>query len=148
MDAVKNGKPLSNRTETKLDRLMSLIEDDILEGKTRRRFIESDDEVILDYVRFSWRAWAEETDHVAGLAYLLGLKHSEAEISANNVRRAANGRRLIGATSRAKVAKSAQAFKHLSKEKAAIEIADKVQLDPGTVRRYLSELFPGDKWKL
>ena len=60
---------------------------------------------------------------------------------------ATNGRRLIGEASRRKVANAAGPFKHLSKEKAAAEIAKIVNLDTGTVRRYLSELFPGDKWK-
>ena len=68
-------------------------------------------------------------------------------LSKMQVQRATDGRRLIGATSRAKVVQAAEAFRHQSKERAAASIADIVNLDPGTIRRYLSEAFPGKKWK-
>ena len=60
---------------------------------------------------------------------------------------ATNARRMIGDASRQKVANAAESFKHLTKENAAAEIAKIVHLDAGTVRRYLIQLFPGDKWK-
>ena len=91
--------------------------------------------------------WARKTENSYALAWLLGKQDTEAEIVKKNVKRAANGRRLIGATSRAKVAKTAESFRHLSKERAAAGMAEIVNLDPGTIRRYLSELFPGDKWR-
>lgn len=64
------------------------------------------------------------------------------------VKRASNGRRLIGATTRAKVAKEADILRHkMTKGDAAYAIAEIVKKDSGTVKRYLTELFPGDKWK-
>jgi hypothetical protein len=105
--------------------------------------------------------WAEKSQNLYAKAYHLG--HDDGNINGSfhatkrgalkiekikkiNINRAANGRRLIGATSREKVRTAAQKFKHLSKESAAPNIADSVGLSAGTVRRYLSELFPGDKW--
>ena len=71
----------------------------------------------------------------------------EKELKLNRIQSAADGRKKIGAASRAKIAKAAEAFRHLSKGNASYEIADIVSLDPGTIKRYLSELFPGDAWK-
>lgn len=93
----------------------------------------------------------EETDLTLDLmvqAILVGEYVRSDKVAKRNSRRATNGRRLIGANSRAKVASAAESFRHLSKERAAAAIAQTVNLDPGTIRRYLSELFPGDKWKL
>ena len=64
-----------------------------------------------------------------------------------STKKAVNGRKLIGAASRAKVQKQAENFRHLSKDSAAPAIANIVGLSPGTVRRYLTELFPGLDWK-
>jgi hypothetical protein len=106
--------------------------------------------------------WAEKSNNPYAMAYQVG--HDDGSINgafhANKratskaqktikitVNRAANGRRLIGATSRAKVQKAAQAFKHLSKSNASYEMAELLNLDAGTIKRYLTELFPGDKWK-
>jgi len=83
-------------------------------------------------------------------SFCLGRMREIQVIDATHVQRAVratNGRRLIGASSRAKVAKAAESLKHLSKEKAAAAMSSHVNLDPGTIRRYLSELFPGEKWK-
>jgi len=64
------------------------------------------------------------------------------------VRKATNGRRLIGETTRAKVLKEAEKLRHkMTKESAAYAIAEIVKKDSGTVKRYLTELFPGEKWK-
>jgi hypothetical protein len=84
--------------------------------------------------------------HAFGMGRLVELGKIESE-RASRVARASNGRRLIGASSREKVAGAAQVYRHLSREKAAMEIANDVNLSSGTVRRYLSELFPGDKWE-
>jgi DNA-binding CsgD family transcriptional regulator len=46
-----------------------------------------------------------------------------------------------------KVIAAAKTFRHLSKGNASYEIAQIVNLDPGTVRRYLSKLYPGELWK-
>ncbi len=83
-------------------------------------------------------------------AFSLGWDNAESEKKEKNrqsIARAANGRRLIGSTSRQKVKDKAMEYKHLSKEAAAAEIAEVVGLSPGHVRRYLTQLFPGDEWK-
>jgi hypothetical protein len=69
------------------------------------------------------------------------------QIREKSVIQAAIGRKKIGTESRGKVAKAAEKYMHLSRGNAAHEIASIVNLDTGTVRRYLSELFPGEKWK-
>lgn len=106
--------------------------------------------------------WAEQSQNLYAMAYQVG--HGDGNINGSfhtakrerrkaervkdiQVKRAANGRRLIGSTSRAKVAKAAEEFRHLSKEKAAAEIAEIVNLDPGTIRRYLTQAFPGEEWR-
>lgn len=83
-------------------------------------------------------------------AFMLGRKREFSENESERLKRvseATNGRRLIGATSRAKVKQEALAFRHLSKENAASKISPIVNLDTGTIRRYLSQLFPGSEWK-
>ncbi|SDY02440.1 hypothetical protein SAMN05518854_1015 [Variovorax sp. YR266] len=82
------------------------------------------------------------------LGMLTGFNTNNAlkESGVENVRRAAEGRRLIGSASREKVRRVASSYRHLAREAAAYPIAEAVGLSPGTVRRYLSELFPGEKW--
>ena len=99
-----------------------------------------------DLADFVFRRWVKTSPKLFAAAYRLGARNAAAEITKNNVMRAANGRRLIGATSRAKVAEAAKTLRHLSKERAAASMAELVNLVPGTIRRYLSQLFPGDKW--
>jgi hypothetical protein len=101
----------------------------------------------IKFAKFFFHHWVSNSPNSYAVAYRMGKEHASTEIAINNVKRAANGRRLIGATSRAKVAKAAEQFRHLSKGNAAYEMASIVNLDPGTIKRYLSELFPGDKWK-
>jgi hypothetical protein len=76
--------------------------------------------------------------------FLMGMRESSLEA----IRRGAAGRRLIGASTREKIRREALKLTPpgLSKEKAAFQIADSVQLSSGTVRRLLSELFPGSSW--
>lgn len=90
--------------------------------------------------------WAGFSENSFAEAYRLGRKHGEQELHSKNQRRATDGRRLIGATSRDKVRKASSDFRHLSKESAAPLIAEVVRLSPATVRRYLSEMYPSDKW--
>lgn len=91
--------------------------------------------------------WVEKSSNAYAVAYRLGKTHAAVEINVNNAKRATNGRRLIGATSREKVRLEAANQMHLSKERAAAAMASIVNLDPGTIRRYLSELFPGNTWQ-
>lgn len=65
---------------------------------------------------------------------------------AEQARRATNGRRLIGASTRERVRVAAEHHRHLKKGDAAFEIAPKVGLSHDRVRKLLSELFPGDSW--
>ena len=99
------------------------------------------------YVRMIFESWCAKSINPFAVAYRLGRVNERAWHTLVAVTKATNGRRLIGATSRAKVALSAESFRHLSRSNASYEMADIVNLDPGTIKRYLSELFPGDKWK-
>ncbi len=91
--------------------------------------------------------WVKESPNTYAVAYRRGCVDEAQRIATKNQKRATKERRLIGAASRDKVRKSAQSFRHLSKELAAPIIAEAANLSPGTVRRYLSELFPGIEWK-
>ena len=79
-------------------------------------------------------------------AFRIGGKHALEKQKNDTVKRAANGRRLIGKASRAKVKQAASDYQHSFKDRAAAEMANLVNLEPGTIRRYLSELFPGKNW--
>lgn len=76
-------------------------------------------------------------------AYMTAMTHARDE----HVRRGADGRRLIGATARERVRKAAQRHQgKVTREAAAIEIAEEVGRSPATVRRMLTSLFPGARW--
>ena len=77
--------------------------------------------------------------------YLTAVENQGLESS----RHGAEGRRRIGATSKEKVRDAAAVHRAagISKEKAALDIAQDVSLSPSTIRKLLSELFPGSKWK-
>lgn len=77
--------------------------------------------------------------------YLTAVKNQGLESS----RHGAEGRRRIGAMSKEKVRDAAAVHRAagISKEKAAPDIAQAVSLSPSTVRKLLSELFPGSEWK-
>jgi len=62
------------------------------------------------------------------------------------VRRAAQGRRLIGASTRERVRAAAEQHRHLTKGEAAFEIAEEIAMSPDRVRKLLSEIFPGPEW--
>jgi hypothetical protein len=102
--------------------------------------------------------WTGKTENSYSVAYRLGFSGGMKEAfqqaqkqtdrqKKQKIQRLAKSRKLIGASSRAKVAKAAETHMHLSKDRAAVAMADTVNLDPGTIRRYLSELFPGNNWK-
>lgn len=90
--------------------------------------------------------WASKSPNVFADAYRLGYRHSLKLARIDNARRAANGRRLIGSTTRENVKREAVKLMHLKKGPAAYEIASKINLSPDRVRKLLSELFPGDSW--
>lgn len=96
---------------------------------------------------YMFRRWVMQSPNSFAVAYRLGWKHSATNVSAKNVRRGAKGRKLIGDASRTRVRETSEKFKHLSKEAAAHEIGNLVGLSSGTVRRYLSTLFPGEEWQ-
>lgn len=108
---------------------------------------------------YIFRHWAMRTASPLGITYVVGFMQGRLNQIAKakfrlklaakkpNIGAAIQGRRLIGANSREKVRVQASIWKHLSKESAAAEISDAIGLSSGTVRRYLSELFPGDDWK-
>lgn len=95
-----------------------------------------------------FKFWIRASDNSYAKIYKLGWERGIAEIRAISVRRATNGRRLLGATTRSKVAKEAEKIRHkMTKEDASYVIAEVVKKNSGTVKRYLTELFPGDTWK-
>ncbi|MNV12914.1 hypothetical protein D3C71_1035390 [compost metagenome] len=62
------------------------------------------------------------------------------------VKRGAQSRRAQGDVTRDRVKLVAKQYTHLSRESAAFQIADVVGKSSGTIRRLLSELFPGEEW--
>lgn len=124
---------------------------DIKAEKNQYKFLAgpNDDLPIQDRLMLNYMfvRWVKRSPNLFAEAYRLGAEHKVIVTKKSNVKRAVTGRRLIGAASRAKVAKSAEPFRHLSKSDASFEIASLINLDAGTIKRYLSELFPGDKWK-
>lgn len=67
-------------------------------------------------------------------------------VNAFRVKRGAKSRRAQGDVTRERVKSAARRYTHLSRESAAVQIADEVGKSSGTIRRLLSELFPGDRW--
>ena len=104
-------------------------------------------EEFAPFVRLIFESWAQQSQNTYAIAYRLGMANAIEWRTHVNVSRAANGRRKIGSASMAKVQKAASGFKHLSNGDASFEMAEIVNLDPGTIRRYLTKLFPGDNWK-
>ena len=80
--------------------------------------------------------------------YLLGFCNAVVLGRGLQTASAAKGRRAIGERSREKVRHAAQEYvgRRLSKEKVAAELALKLHLDASTIRRKLSEMFPGKAW--
>lgn len=91
--------------------------------------------------------WVSKSRNPFAIVYREGVVMERESANRRSTKKAVNGRKLIGASSRAKVQKHAENFRHLSKDSAAPAIANVVGLSPGTVRRYLTELFPGLDWK-
>ena len=85
---------------------------------------------------------------VVKVHYVRGYLRAMLDTRAANSRRGANGRRLIGATTREKARTAAEQFrgKH-SRESAAPMVAELIGKSPAHVRKLLSELFPGDAWR-
>lgn len=98
------------------------------------------------YMEALFLTWVSMSPNVFAGAYKLGYRHNAKLTGLDNARRAANGRRLIGATTRESVKREAAKHMHLNKGAAAYEIASKINLSPDRVRKLLSQLFPGDSW--
>lgn len=106
-------------------------------------------ECALDFKIEKGRSFAPAMDGVVWLGSLgvaVGFLNAIIENANCNARRATNGRRLIGSTSRDRVRHAAASVQHLSKDVAASAIAGHVGLSPATVRRYLTEMYPGQNW--
>ena len=75
--------------------------------------------------------------------YLDGLQDARDRAHAE----AAKSRRKIGDSKRERVRQLAEPHRgHMSKEKAAFEIAESIGASPGSIRKMLTELFPGSDW--
>lgn len=77
---------------------------------------------------------------------LVGYLEAMNDVSQQNVERGAAGRRELGEQTMNKVKEVASKFMHLPKDAAASLISEEVGKSPSTVRRLLSELFPGAAW--
>lgn len=86
-------------------------------------------------------------DAALWIPHLHGYLTALLDLKAENVRRGANGRRLIGATSRERVRSAALPHRGLmSRDEAAFRISPLVGKSPATIRKMLSALFPGKRW--
>ena len=94
-----------------------------------------------------FRVWVQTSPNIFAVVYRRGEINALAEYKRSKQTKAVKGRLRIGAKTRAKVAGAAKPFMHLSKDDAAFEMKDIVNLGAGTIRRYLTEIFPGNKWK-
>ncbi|MDA8260275.1 MAG: hypothetical protein M0Z99_32360 [Betaproteobacteria bacterium] len=75
---------------------------------------------------------------------LRGLRETAETASWN----AAQGRRKIGANKRESIRKAAEKYRgHMSRERAAFEIEKELGASASSIRRLLSELYPGASWK-
>ncbi|WP_431123391.1 hypothetical protein [Variovorax paradoxus] len=77
---------------------------------------------------------------------LVGYLEAMNDLSQQNVERGAAGRREIGEQTMNKVKEVAPKFMHMPKDAAASLISEEVGRSASTVRRLLSELFPGAAW--
>lgn len=68
------------------------------------------------------------------------------DFSRHNAQRGAAGRRELGAQTMNKVKEVAPKFMHLSKDSAAALIAQEIGRSASTVRKLLSDMFPGPAW--
>ena len=106
--------------------------------------------------------WAAKSQNLFATAYFEG--HADGNVNGsfyatkraklkteksifNKVRKAADGRRLIGATTREKVAKEGKLHMGQSKDDASYAIGKIIGRSSGTVKRYLTELYPGQEWE-
>lgn len=80
------------------------------------------------------------------LAYSRGLLAVKAQLRiAGN--KGGQKRTALGDDTRTKIRDAALAIHaEMGKERASIEIAKEVSREPGTVKRYLTEIFPGESW--
>ncbi|MGJ7567865.1 hypothetical protein ACSFBM_28715 [Variovorax sp. GB1R11] len=77
---------------------------------------------------------------------MVGYLGAIQDFSQHNAQRGAAGRREIGEQTTSKVKEAAPKFMHLPKDSAATLIAEEIGRSASTVRRLLSELFPGPAW--
>ena len=111
------------------------------------RKIDPKEYLLKSMLKISFAHWAAESPNSFAITYRRGRADERKTIATKNAKRATKGRQEIGAASRDRVRKASADYRHLSKELAAPKIAEAANLSPGTVRRYLSELFPGVEWK-
>ena len=86
---------------------------------------------------------ADAPTHSYLRGYLDGLQDARDRAHAE----AAKSRRKIGASKRERVRQLAEPHRGLmSKEKAAFDIAESIGASPGSIKKMLTELFPGSDW--
>lgn len=106
--------------------------------------------------------WSKNTANIFGKYYYEGhsdgningshyatdrAKNKSTKITSKRISLAADKRKMQGNATKERVKAAAQKYRNLTKEQAAPLLADEVHLSPGTVRRYLSTMFPGKTWE-
>lgn len=106
--------------------------------------------------------WSKSTENIFAKYYYEGhfdgningshyatdrAKIKSIKITSKRITLAADKRKTLGDVTKERVKSAAQKYRNLTKEQAAPLLAAEVHLSPGTVRRYLSTLFPGKAWE-
>lgn len=107
--------------------------------------------------------WSRSTENIFGKYYHEGhfdgningshyatarAKTKKTKITAKRISLAADKRKSLGNATKERVKSVAQKYRNMTKEQAAPLVAAEVHLSPGTVRRYLSTMFPGKNWEV
>ena len=77
---------------------------------------------------------------------LSGYLAALASANSFRVKRGAKVRRTQGDATRERVKAASSEYRHLPRDTASVHISEAVGKSPGTIRRLLSELFPGEQW--
>jgi hypothetical protein len=81
------------------------------------------------------------------LRYLEGYLRAMADASSELTRRGASSRKELGAKTRDRVRSAVQPHRgRMTRDDASYLVAGEIGKAPSSVRRLLSELFPGDTW--
>ena len=153
MEALKSGSNIEdvdffpNRRATRMAKVaiskilvpILIVTEVRLANSSDAEFMAEDEAALLRAGIEGCVVWME---HARG--YLDGLEDAREHSRS----KAAKARRRIGDNKRQKVRDLAAQHKgRVSKERAAFEIAEKIGASPGSIKKLLSEMFPGARWQ-